>query len=57
VPERLQPGLFGYAVDTVELQERSQLAPSPDIARQRPSNLWGVGYRLLADYEEARRTA
>ncbi len=38
-------------------QEPSHFAPLPNITRLPPSNVWGVGYRLVADYEEARSTA
>ena len=40
-----------------QTQEECHFPPGRTIARQRPSNVWGVGYRLLADYEEVARTA
>ena len=32
------------------------MAPPTYIARQNPSDLWGVGYRLLGDEEALRRS-
>jgi hypothetical protein len=39
------------------MQEQCQFPPCRTFGRQSPSNVWGVGYRLLADYEEVRFSA
>jgi hypothetical protein len=36
---------------------QSHFPPGPDLNQQGPSDLWGVGYRLLAEHEEVARTA
>jgi hypothetical protein len=33
------------------------LTPHPDNPRQMPANVWGVGYRLLAEQEAVRESA
>ena len=39
------------------VQAESHIPPHRDNRHQRPSNVWGVGYRLIAGYEETAATA
>jgi hypothetical protein len=57
VPKHLEAQSRGQAVRRPGVREQSHFAAPPDIARLTPSNVWGVGYRLLADVLPERRTA
>ena len=57
MPERLGEASLEQATGKVRTVERSHFAPLAYIARLNPSDLWGVGYRLLADALPERRTA
>jgi hypothetical protein len=48
VPKPRESCPHAQAVRDEQPQEQSHFAPLPNIARQRPSNLWGVGYQEAA---------
>jgi hypothetical protein len=57
VPKRSKTERLGHGSQSVRSEAASHFPPSADNSRQPSSNVWGVGYRLVADYEEARSTA
>jgi hypothetical protein len=57
VPKHLGDRGLGLPSPHPITQEQSHYPPPCLTPRQSPSNVWGVGYRLLAEYEEVARTA
>jgi hypothetical protein len=57
VPKRLDSCPLAQAPREQQSQQPSHFPTHATIDRHRPSNVWGVGYRLLADYEEVRFSA
>jgi hypothetical protein len=49
VPKRLKTIPFSQADGRPEPEELSHVPPGRTTGRQRPSNFWGVGYRLLGE--------